>query len=196
VLDRRATREGDLLIFGLGNPWLSYQRTRHCLGAAFVTELCAQTNGGWDDDGRVHTATVIWCNRLTHLARGNADINISGQILSQLLDRDTASDIWVVYDDATLPLGQIRLTRRGGDGGHGGVRSILSELGPSEFSRLRLGIGSPRSGKSMVEWVSGQFTADEQAHLRGLLSRARDALALAIAAGLEKAQTRFHADDQ
>jgi len=49
-------------------------------------------------------------------------------------------DLLVVYDDADLELGRIRIRPDGGAGGHNGMRSVITALGSEAFPRVRLGV--------------------------------------------------------
>jgi PTH1 family peptidyl-tRNA hydrolase len=81
--------------------------------------------------------------------------------------------ILVVHDELDLPLGRIKVARDGGPGGHKGVSSIIRHLGSKEFCRVKVGIGRPRYGEAVEDFVLAPFYADE----RGL---AQEAIRLAV----------------
>ena len=60
-----------------------------------------------------------------------------------------------------LPVGTVRARSRGGDGGHRGVRSILQAFQDDRFRRVKIGIGKPASGQSVVDYVTQPFGAEE-----------------------------------
>jgi len=66
-------------------------------------------------------------------------MNLSGQAVLGLLTgyRLFPQNVLVVFDDADLPLGQLRFRVGGGHGGHNGIRSILEAIGP-DFQRLKV----------------------------------------------------------
>ena len=53
---------------------------------------------------------------------------------------DDESELIVIYDDADLPVGRMRLREEGSSGTHNGMRSIVKELETTNFKRLRIGI--------------------------------------------------------
>ncbi len=81
----------------------------------------------------------------------------------------------VVVDDFHLPLGKLRLRKSGSDGGHNGLKSIISELGTNDFPRLRVGIGPKPPQRDIIEFVLGQFAESEQVIKKSAISRAADA---------------------
>ena len=54
----------------------------------------------------------------------------------------------MIYDDISLPPGQLRIRKKGSAGGHNGLKSIISQLGTDEFKRIRIGIGKPEFGNT------------------------------------------------
>lgn len=91
-------------------------------------------------------------------------MNLSGQALDYLAARFGAperQDILVAVDDLSLPLGQLRLRKKGSSGGHNGLKSIEALLGDGDYPRLRLGIGQPGPGIEVVDFVLAAFEKDE-----------------------------------
>ncbi len=104
-------------------------------------------------------------------------MNRSGIAARQALDlfNVTPQQLIVVVDDFHLPLGRLRLRKSGSDGGHNGLKSIISELETDEFPRLRVGIGPKPPKHDIIEFVLGQFTESEQVIKETALNRAADA---------------------
>ena len=99
--------------------------------------------------------------------------------------------ILIVIDDFWLPPGRIRIRRKGGDGGHNGLESLIRALGTEEFARLRIGIGEPDSGEA-VEHVLTRFTPDEQEKMDEAIRTAADAVAEWAEKGPEAAMNRYN----
>ena len=97
----------------------------------------------------------------------------------------------MVHDDLDLPFGRLRFKRRGGDGGHQGVRSIIELMGGNNFLRLKVGIGRPPRGMDPAEYVLEVFDEVEQPQLDHILSRAAESLRVMLLEGLEKAMNQF-----
>ena len=77
------------------------------------------------------------------LAEPTTFMNLSGWAVRALatFHKLAPDDLLIVYDDADLPLGRLRLRPSGSAGGHNGLKSIIQELGTSEIPRLRVGVG-------------------------------------------------------
>jgi len=127
------------------------------------------------------------------IAKPYTYVNLSGKAAKALLQRFSLApqDMLVICDDVALPLGRIRIRRKGSDGGHNGLRSIIKELGTEEFPRLRVGIG--REGiKDLVEYVLGEFERDEMEILEKVLEVAVDAVECILKEGIEEAMNKYN----
>jgi PTH1 family peptidyl-tRNA hydrolase len=100
-------------------------------------------------------------------------------------------DLVVVHDDLDLPFGRLRFKRRGGDGGHQGIRSITERMGGNNFLRLKVGIGRPPQGMDPAEYVLDGFDKIEQPHLNQIHSQAGESLKVMLLEGVEKAMNQF-----
>ncbi len=182
------------LIAGLGNPGKAYEQTRHNIGFELVDLLANR----WSVEvrkkkfkarfgsGHFGQEAVMLLKPLTYM-------NLSGQsVLDALMfHKLTQDDLLVVNDDMALPLGQIRLRRRGSDGGHNGLRDIIRCLGHSNFARLRIGIGAARCG-DWTNHVLGRFDLEEQETFEQVLARSAQAVECWVAHGAETAMNRFN----
>src|SRR5665647_1647109 len=137
------------LIVGLGNPGREYAWTRHNLGWQVVAYLAEEwriplskksLESVWGQ-GRVGGETVI-------LAQPTTFMNLSGQAVSRLMAyfKLTPEDLVVIHDDLDVPRWRLKLTERGGPGGHRGILDIIATLNTEEFLRVKLGIGRPHPG--------------------------------------------------
>lgn len=182
------------IIVGLGNPGTQYQMNRHNVGFQVVDRL-AKLNRipirtkrfkslygtGWIDFQQ-----VILSKPMTFMNR-------SGEAVKKAADffRLAMEDLVVVHDDLDLPFGRLRFKRRGGDGGHQGVRSVIDAMGGNNFLRLKIGIGRPPAGMESADYVLGVFDKNEQLSLNQILSEAADCLTVMLREGLEKAMNQF-----
>ncbi len=120
-------------------------------------------------------------------------VNLSGPVVRKAaadLEVETG-DLLVVLDDFWLPLGRLRIRRKGGDGGHHGLASILSSLATEEVARLRIGIGSPRGGEA-VKHVLSRFRADESGTVEKAIEDAAEAVKVWALEGVEAAMNRYN----
>jgi peptidyl-tRNA hydrolase, PTH1 family len=185
------------MVVGLGNPGPEYSNTRHNVGF-MVLEVLSRRHRvpirGTRHGARVGEGEVA--GEPASLVKPLTFMNVSGRAVAPLAHSySLAPDrVLVVYDDADLPLGKIRVRARGSAGGHGGLKSIIAAMGSSEFPRVRIGIG--RSGRGdLVDHVLTGFRPDERAVMDAAIQRAADAVECALTDGIETAMNRFNAPD-
>lgn len=161
------TVKPSLIVIGLGNHGNTYERTRHNAGWMAVDRLVeTYGEGEWKDaqkfasvalEGRVVTAPVLFVKPQTYMNR-------SGEAIRKIVDfykLDPAQQILVLCDDIDIPLGTLRLKRKGGPGTHNGLKSIVEQFG-EDFPRLRIGIGPKPAQGDLSAWVLSRFSEEEQ----------------------------------
>jgi len=182
-------------VAGLGNPGQEYAGTRHNVGFLVADELARRSacqfsfNTKWNSN-------VAACGGRTIL-KPQTFMNLSGEAVADYaryfkLER---AEVMVILDDASLPLGTLRLRRSGTAGGHNGLESVLVHLGSEAVPRLRVGIGAPE-GSGLHDHVLGKFEPDELPALQEAVSRAADAFEFANARGIEAAMNQFNQKPQ
>ncbi len=181
-------------ILGLGNPGERYAGTRHNVGFRVVEELARRQ--GTSLTGGECNALVAEGEPLA-LAAPQTYMNRSGYTARCLSERRglAAEDFLVVYDEIHLPLGSLRLRRRGSPAGHRGMESVLENLGTDLVPRLRLGVagdaGTPDGG-DLVEFVLEPFADGELERVEAMIRRAADACEAWATGGVEAAMQRFN----
>jgi len=184
------------LIVGLGNPGERYARTRHNVGFRSVETLAErhsltfrqQRANSQLAEGIIHGQWVVLVKPQTYM-------NLSGQAVSALRNWykiDPAHELLVIYDDLDLPFARIRIRERGSAGTHNGMRSIVAQLGTTEFPRLRVGIGQPPGKMDAADYVLSRFTPEEEAVLPDVLARVADAVDVILREGLITAMNRYN----
>ena len=141
------------IIVGLGNPGNEYAKTRHNVGFMLVDALAEHLNINlWKDkfnaqiaEGRIGTEKILLVKPQTYM-------NNSGEAVGPLMRwyKVTPEDIIVAHDDMDIPAGTIRIRKKGSSGGHNGIKSLIAHLGSENFPRVRLGVGRPLPGWSVV----------------------------------------------
>jgi PTH1 family peptidyl-tRNA hydrolase len=182
------------IIVGLGNPGIRYRMSRHNIGfqvvdrLAVINHISVRTKRfrclygtGWIDSQQ-----VVLVKPMTFMNRSGEAVKKATDFFHLKLE-----DIVVVHDDLDLPFGRLRFKRRGGDGGHQGIRSIIERMGGNNFLRLKVGIGRPPQGMDPAEYVLDVFDKIEQSRLNQALSQAAESLNVMLLAGLEKAMNQF-----
>jgi PTH1 family peptidyl-tRNA hydrolase len=146
-----------VLIVGLGNPGEKYKNTRHNIGFQTLDNLAKKLNLKFKEKQDYFLAV----SEKVVLVKPTTYMNLSGIALVGVIKKYPIDDIMVVFDDINLEIGQIRIREKGGDGGHNGIKSIISELGHDQFVRLRIGIGND-SDKKLSDFVLSNFSEDEK----------------------------------
>ncbi len=105
-------------------------------------------------------------------------MNLSGQAVRPLMNyfKIGIEDIVVLYDDMDLPVGKIRLRQKGSAGGHNGIKSIISCLGSDQFNRIKIGVGRPAPGRSVLNHVLANFEKEEQEEILASVDKSVEAL--------------------
>ncbi len=178
------------LFVGLGNPGRQYKRNRHNFGFMVVErmaekeELCWK---GWDSFVYAYTHEYVLVKPVTFM-------NLSGKAVREAMRywRCGLEDLVVIYDDIDLPLGTIRLRRKGGSGGHKGLASVISYLGSEEFGRMRLGIARGEKPQDLASYVLSDFDEEEWETVELVIERAIDGLHLLMEQGWDRAMNEIN----
>ena len=183
------------LITGLGNPGPQYEHTRHNIGLEAVEQ--------WGKSLGVTLKSLLF--RSKHALadfRGNPIVllcpltfmNKSGESVRDCIHHYDLEikKLLVIHDDLDMPLGKIKVVRNGGAGGHRGVSSIIHLLASSEFSRVKIGIGRPRHGEAVVDYVLNSFYADEKKLAEEIMGMAVKASQLFVLEGVEAAMNHIN----
>jgi PTH1 family peptidyl-tRNA hydrolase len=182
------------VVVGIGNPGKDYERTRHNVGFRVADELGRRT-GIVCSKRRFHSRVgggTAWGKRLL-LVKPQTFVNESGLAVAEAVRWYSCelSHLLLVCDDFQLPLGQIRIRRKGSAGGHKGLASVIEALGTTEFARLRLGIAGA-GGKRDEEFVLSTFEAGEEVIVTEMVKRAADAVSCWLQDGIERAMNLFN----
>lgn len=199
----RPAEEADVdrwLVVGLTNPEAEYGGTRHNIGADVVRAMAARLGA----DLRPHKAQALVAE--TRIGTGVDSIpvtlavpfgymNNSGGPVQQLVRffKVPTERLVVVQDELDLEPGVLRL-KRGGSGGHNGIRDINQRLSAQDYVRLRFGIGRPPGRMPGARYVLQRFGAKERADVIDVaVQEAVDAIEMLLTQGLEATQSRVHA---
>ena len=182
------------IIVGLGNPGKKYEATRHNIGFMALQKLAKDH----EIDLKNNSFGAFWgrgqmAGKPVLLAMPQTFMNLSGTAVKQLQSffKTEISNLIVIHDDLDLPFGAIKLKFGGGNAGHKGLTSIESNLGSSDFMRVRLGIGKPVDKFRIEGYVLDNFTEDERRSLPDILRQGADASAEIVLNGLQQAISRY-----
>jgi len=146
------------ILVGLGNPEKRYENTRHNAGFHVIDYLATKHGAEFKlmKDFRSHVVKTILVQHEVLLVKPNTYMNLSGQAVSAIVNwfKVPISELLVIHDDVSLPLGRIRLQKGGGAGGQHGVESIIASLGgDKEFHRIKIGVGPDPGGDRRADYV-------------------------------------------
>ncbi len=193
---RQSVGAPEFLVVGLGNPERKYTLTRHNSGFLCVDEL-AQKHGFKINKLKfkgIIADTVINSHRVI-VMKPQTYMNNSGEAVKEAAAfyKIPAEKIIVIFDDISLGVGKLRIKRKGTDGGHNGIKSIISCLGGSDFPRIKLGIGQkPHPDYDLADWVLSEFKKDEAKPLKEAIDNACCAVELILDGKIDEAMNRYN----
>lgn len=186
----------EFLIVGLGNPGPKYEFTRHNAGFLCM-DLLAQQLGVKIDRIKFKSvvADVAIEGSRCILMKPQTFMNNSGEAV-----RDAANfykippeHIIILFDDISLPPGKLRIRRKGSDGGHNGIKSILYLLGSDQFPRIKLGVGAkPRPDYDLADWVLSTLQKDELSRMKEAMEKACEAVPLLVREETDRAMNLYN----
>ncbi len=170
------------LIVGLGNPGAQYTGTRHNAGFLAVDFLAKHF--GFDkfkktDKFKAEIAEGTISGEKVLIAKPQTFMNLSGQTVSGLMNfyKIPLEDIVVIYDDAEIDFGRLRIKPDGSSGGHNGIKSIIASIGTQGFNRIKLGIKPDKPFPGALEdYVLGKISDDEFDKLEDVFSKLPDVI--------------------
>lgn len=182
------------LIVGLGNIGPDYVGTRHNAGFMVVDVLAERAGASWKSCRYGDMATVKIKNCELMLLKPSTFMNLSGVAVRYWMNQEKLplENLLIVVDDLALPFGSIRLKQRGSDAGHNGLKNIASELGNTNYARLRIGVGNEFSKGHQIDFVLGKFPLEEQKELPAILDRAADCVQAYCLSGPAFAMNHFN----
>jgi PTH1 family peptidyl-tRNA hydrolase len=184
------------LVVGLGNPGPQYRETRHNVGFLVIDELARRWRvDRWRERFDALTAKTVFDAGPVILAKPMTFMNLSGSPVAGLAGfyKIEPADVFVISDDAALPLARLRARREGSDGGHNGLKSVIESLGTTAFPRLRVGVGHGEGERELADHVLGRFPADERERVSAAVLRAADATEMFLRDGIERVMNAFNA---
>lgn len=197
MLFRKSALTGavDFIVVGLGNPGKKYEGTRHNAGFMTVEALAETTNA------RVNRAKfkslcgeAVIGDKKVLLMMPQTYMNNSGEAVREAMAfyKLPPERCLIVCDDVTLPVGTIRIRRKGSDGGQRGVRSIITLCGSEQFPRIKLGVGQkPHPDYDLAAWVLSRFSENDKPPMREAVKNAAEAVAVILQDGIDAAMNRF-----
>ncbi|MCC5843899.1 MAG: aminoacyl-tRNA hydrolase [Verrucomicrobia bacterium] len=185
------------LVVGLGNPGPAYDNTPHNIGFEVLDLLAARHNLRFKRGFGLRSWVSAWHREPSpvRLLKPRTFMNRSGEAVAKAVRRWKLSpeNVLIVYDDLELPLGRLRLRKRGSAGGHNGVTSVIRCLGDSqEFPRLRIGVGPRPPGEELIRYVLSPWRDENMKRVEESRNRAADAVTSVLQGDFEAAMNQFN----
>ena len=173
-------KKTDKFIIGLGNPEKKYNNTRHNIGFLLIEEILSKHNVQITLKSKLKSfySEFNFDGTKYKLFMPNTYMNNSGEAIRAIIDwyGIEIEQLLIIVDDIDIPLGKIRFRKRGGSGGHNGLKSIINSINSENFKRIRVGIGSPPVIKeerklNTVSHVLGKLSKNEKDILKKVFKK-------------------------
>lgn len=184
----------EFMVVGLGNPGKDYEFTRHNAGFLTLDHIAVEEKT--EIKKLKHKAligdTVIGGHRCL-LVKPQTFMNNSGEAVREISQfyKIPPEKIIVIFDDISLPCGKLRIRRKGTDGGHNGIKSIIYHLDSDNFPRIKIGVGAkPHPEYNLADWVLSAFKKDETEELKKAITKATEVLPFMLDGEIDKAMNK------
>ena len=160
----KAIENNKFLIVGLGNIGFKYEKTRHNIGFRIIDSLSSEKNITLEESKLGQLGILDYAGKKLFLLKPSTLMNLSGKSVRYWMKKKNIEikNILILTDDLNLDFGNIKLKRKGSDGGHNGLKDIENCLKTPNYPRLRFGIGDKKSTSDKVKFVLGNFSKNEE----------------------------------
>lgn len=187
------------MIVGLGNPGSEYAKTKHNVGWMLVDALAQALNvNDWrEKEHGLVAETRIGAEKVL-LVKPQTYMNNSGECVGPLMRwyKMEPEDIIVAHDDMDIPAGTIRIRKKGSAGGHNGIKSLLTHIGSENFGRVRIGVGRPLPGWTVINHVLAPFTAEDAPKVAEAIKYLLPAVECIVREDIDKAMNIYNPKKQ
>ena len=171
-----------LLFVGLGNPTPDSENNRHNVGFKIIDTINKKFSlskqkpkfKGLLTTGNIGDKKVYAIKPLTFM-------NNSGVCIRELIEyfKINAEDVIVFHDDLDIEFGKIKAKFGGSSAGHNGIASIDKFIG-KDYSRVRIGIGKPKNGIEVADYVLQNFDEDESIGIEKISKDITESISVSI----------------
>ena len=171
-----------LLFVGLGNPTPDSENNRHNVGFKIIDTINKKFSlskqkpkfKGLLTTGNIGDKKVYAIKPLTFM-------NNSGVCIRELIEyfKIDAEDVIVFHDDLDIEFGKIKAKFGGSSAGHNGIASIDKFIG-KDYSRVRIGIGKPKNGIEVADYVLQNFDEDESIGIEKIYNDITESISILV----------------
>lgn len=182
------------LIVGLGNIGSEYANTRHNIGFKILDYIANQEGVSFQTVKLGEVAELKIKGRTLLLLKPNTYMNLSGKAVKYWLEKENIEkeNMLVITDDLNLAFGTIRIKTKGSDGGHNGLKNIQLLLNSTEYPRFRFGISDAFKKGQQVNYVLGEWDAEEKEKLKERLEISSEIVKSFALAGLNNTMNTYN----
>ena len=186
----------EYIICGLGNPGTQYEGTRHNIGFMTIDTLCEK----YKLDCKKLRFKSLTCDAMISgkrclIMKPTTFMNNSGEAVTEAMSfyKIPPERTVIVFDDISLEPGKLRIRRKGSDGGHNGIKSIIYLSGSDMFPRIKMGVGAkPHPDYNLADWVLGHFKKEQAEALETAMDNAVSSIELMVGDKMNEAMNKFN----
>ena len=186
----------EYIICGLGNPGTQYEGTRHNIGFMTIDTLCDK----YKLDCKKLRFKSLTCDAMISgkrclIMKPTTFMNNSGEAVTEAMSfyKIPPERTIIVFDDISLEPGKLRIRRKGSDGGHNGIKSIIYLSGSDMFPRIKMGVGAkPHPDYNLADWVLGHFKKEQAEALETAMDNAVSSIELMVGGKMNEAMNNFN----
>lgn len=186
----------DFLVVGLGNPGREYEQTRHNAGFLVLDAFCEKHGiscGKLKYKALLGEGTVG--GRRVLVAKPQTFMNNSGEAVRDIAAfyKIPPEQTLIIFDDISLPVGRIRIRKKGSDGGHNGMKNIIYLSGKDTFPRIKVGVGQkPHPDYDLKDWVLSRFKKEDEEPLKTAIENSVGAIECIISDRTDEAMNKYN----
>lgn len=186
----------EYIICGLGNPGTQYEGTRHNIGFMTIDTLCDK----YKLECKKLRFKSLTCDAMISgkrclIMKPTTFMNNSGEAVTEAMGffKIPPERTIIVFDDISLEPGRLRIRRKGSDGGHNGIKSIIYLSGSDMFPRIKMGVGAkPHPDYNLADWVLGHFKKEQAEALESAMDNAVSSIELIVGDKMNEAMNKFN----
>ncbi len=186
----------EYIICGLGNPGTQYENTRHNAGFMAIDTIAERLK---TDVKKLKfkslTADVMIGGVRCLLMKPTTFMNNSGEAVREALNfyKLSSERLIVIYDDISMDVGRTRIRKKGSDGGHNGIKSIILCTNTDTFPRIKIGVGAkPHPDYNLADWVLSPFLKEQAEALETALMNSALAAELMVQGKTDEAMNKYN----
>lgn len=184
------------IIAGLGNPGKKYENTRHNVGFDCIDALADKYNiRVTESKGKALVGSGVINGQKVLLVKPQTFMNLSGMSVRELTNFykiDVEEEFLVIYDDISLPPGEIRIRTKGSAGGHNGIKNIIEQTATQVFARIKIGVGEKPANWDLADYVLSRPDKEDEAQMKEGIAQAVEAVAMMIEGNTDQAMNRYN----